>query len=167
MCLNFLQFFPILLYFIVFLSRISILDWTIFQQIFIKKGNICWSPNTPIVFEILCLFYHWSLFCWKKAAEWRKILPRKKVEHNETFRYLHKIMLLWDTLEFKVETQKNTKTENSSAEKAQIHNFLLCIHCLLHWKIDGEFFLRKTFAWEKHLREGKMEEEKVKRLFLL
>jgi hypothetical protein len=30
----------------------------------------------------------------------------KKVECNETFRYLHKIMLLGDTLEFKVKAEE-------------------------------------------------------------
>lgn len=133
-------------------------DWTISKQQKKNDKKHFSVPTAAIVFrsQTLCLFYHWSYLLWekKKGKIWSKILPSKKVERNETFRYLHKIMLLGDTLEFKVKTEK--RKQRIVAEKK--HRFTTFFYCLFHWKIDGNFFL----PWTKTLRE-KM--GKIKRLF--
>lgn len=92
-----------------------------------------------------------SAFIWslklptkKKSEIWSEICRVvKRLNVAQTFRYLHKIMLLGDTLELDVKATwgKHESRKIVAQEETQIHNFLLCIHCLFHRKIDGDFLL--------------------------
>lgn len=89
-----------------------------------------------------------------KRREGKKAEEEEKVQRNKTFRYLHKIMLLGDTLEFKAsEKRKNENRIIVAAEKRkhEIHNFLYVFIVYL----SGKLMAKNTFRFEGE-RENKL-----------
>lgn len=59
-------------------------------------------------------------------------------------------MLLGDTLEFKAE--KGKRKNSSEEENTDSQLLLKCIHCVFHWKIDGDIFIKKSICFDSALR---------------